>query len=197
MESTATPVAPEYATERPSRSGESVLRGALLLVQGGPVLILIVMCIVMTALSPYYFTAQNLTNLGVQTSVVAAVALGELLVVLTRGVDLSVGSVVGLSGVLGSTVAATSAGHPIFRVTQPQRPWLERYATLATLVYDVSAVRMWLRDEMRADGPFHELPLPPSAWAQKSPSSSSRGSGSGARIAAIQSGCDVGTPSSK
>jgi ribose transport system permease protein len=110
MESTATPVAPEHASVRPSKSGESVLRGALLLVQGGPVLILVVMCIVMTALSPYFFTTQNLTNLGVQTSVIAAVALGELLVVLTRGVDLSVGSVVGLSGVLGATVAATSAG---------------------------------------------------------------------------------------
>jgi ribose transport system permease protein len=110
MESTAAPVAPEYAKARASGSGESLLKGALLVVQGGPVLILIVMCIVMTALSPYFFTTQNLTNLGVQTSVVAAVALGELLVVLTRGVDLSVGSVVGFSGVLGSTIAATSAG---------------------------------------------------------------------------------------
>jgi isopenicillin-N N-acyltransferase-like protein len=102
----------------------------------------------------------------------------------------------GRSGLMELLSRVDEPDHPIFRVTRPDRPWLERYATLATLVYDVGDARMWLRDAMEADGAFEEVPLPPPAFAQKSPSSSSSGDGSGARIAAIQSGWDVGTPSS-
>jgi ribose transport system permease protein len=73
----------------------------LRVVQAGPVLILGLLGLVMTLLSPYFLTERNLTNLGFQTSVVAVLALGQLLVILTRGIDLSVGSVVALAGVLG------------------------------------------------------------------------------------------------
>ena len=41
-----------------------------------------------------------MTNLGFQAAFVAVLALGQLLVIITRGIDLSVGSVVGLAGVL-------------------------------------------------------------------------------------------------
>src|SRR5207247_1440894 len=77
-------------------------RGALRVVQAGPVLILALVAGVMTALSPYFLTGRNLSNLGFQTSIVAVLALGQLLVILTRGIDLSVGSVVALAGVLGA-----------------------------------------------------------------------------------------------
>jgi ribose transport system permease protein len=81
---------------------------ALRIVQAGPLLILAVLAAAMTALSPYFLTGQNLNNLGFQTSIVAVLALGQLLVILTRGIDLSVGAVVGLSGVLGGLVAGGS-----------------------------------------------------------------------------------------
>jgi ribose transport system permease protein len=74
---------------------------ALRVVQAGPVLILALVALAMTLLSPFFLTERNLTNLGFQTSIVAVLALGQLLVILTRGVDLSVGSVVALAGVLG------------------------------------------------------------------------------------------------
>ena len=45
------------------------------------------------SLSPYFLTGRNLTNLGFQASFVAVLALGQLLVIITRGIDLSVGSV--------------------------------------------------------------------------------------------------------
>jgi ribose transport system permease protein len=86
--------------DRLARAG---LRG----LQAGPVLILAVLCVAMTLLSPYFLTERNLTNLGFQASFVAVLALGQLLVILTRGIDLSVGSVVGLAGVLG--IAAGSS----------------------------------------------------------------------------------------
>ena len=83
---------------------------SLRIVQTGPVLILGLVVVVMTALSPYFLTERNITNLGFQTSIVAVLALGQLLVILTRGIDLSVGAVVALGGVVGGIVAGGSAG---------------------------------------------------------------------------------------
>jgi ribose transport system permease protein len=90
------------------RPADAAARAALVLVQTGPVLILGLLVLVMTLLSPYFLTTQNITNLGFQTSIVAVLALGQLLVILTRGIDLSVGSVIALSGVLGGLVAGSS-----------------------------------------------------------------------------------------
>jgi ribose transport system permease protein len=73
---------------------------ALRVVQAGPLLILALLFVAMALLSPYFLTGRNLTNLGFQAAFVAVLALGQLLVIITRGIDLSVGSVVGLAGVL-------------------------------------------------------------------------------------------------
>jgi ribose transport system permease protein len=83
---------------------------ALRIVQTGPVLILALVVVVMSALSPFFLTERNITNLGFQTSIVAVLALGQLLVILTRGIDLSVGAVVALGGVIGGIVAGGAAG---------------------------------------------------------------------------------------
>jgi ribose transport system permease protein len=83
---------------------------SLRLVQTGPVLILALVVVVMTGLSPFFLTERNITNLGFQTSIVAVLALGQLLVILTRGIDLSVGAVVALGGVVGGIVAGGAAG---------------------------------------------------------------------------------------
>ena len=74
----------------------TLLRG----LHAGPILILALLVLVMSVASPYFLTRGNLTNLGFQTAIVAVLALGQLVVILTRGVDLSVGAVVALSGVL-------------------------------------------------------------------------------------------------
>jgi ribose transport system permease protein len=47
-----------------------------------------------------FFTPQNLSNVFLQVSVIGIVTLAEFLIVLTGGIDISVGAVVGLSGVL-------------------------------------------------------------------------------------------------
>ena len=73
---------------------------------------LIVVFIALSIASPYFLTSNNLFNIGVQVSVVAIIAVGQTLVILTAGIDLSVGSVAGLSGVLG-TMAIAQAGFPL------------------------------------------------------------------------------------
>ena len=81
------------------------MRAALLFLKSGPLVILLSLCIGMSLASPFFLSERNITNLGFQTSIVAVLALGQLLVVLTRGIDLSVGSVIALSSVLGAMAA--------------------------------------------------------------------------------------------
>jgi len=64
----------------------------------GPVFVVILMMAVLTILQPAYFmTRENLTNVARQISSNALLALGEFVVILTAGIDLSVGSVMGLA----------------------------------------------------------------------------------------------------
>jgi len=61
-------------------------------------LVALLMMAVLTVLQPQYFlTRENLTNIARQVSSNAVLALGEFVVVVTAGIDLSVGSVMGLS----------------------------------------------------------------------------------------------------
>lgn len=68
--------------------------------QLGPTFGLIVLCIAAGALSPVFFTVSNLMNIVLQVAVIAVIAAGMTFVILTGGIDLSVGSVLGLTGVL-------------------------------------------------------------------------------------------------
>ncbi len=51
-------------------------------------------------ISPFFLTWENLTNILVQSSVHIVVAVGMTLVIATRGIDLSVGAVMALSGIV-------------------------------------------------------------------------------------------------
>jgi ribose transport system permease protein len=55
---------------------------------------------VLSLLSPYFLKTANLLNLLDQSVVVGIVAIGMTFVILTGGIDLSVGSVAGLTGVI-------------------------------------------------------------------------------------------------
>ena len=56
----------------------------------------------------FFLTPRNLLNVGRQASVVAIVALGEALVIISRGLDLSVGSTLGLAAVASAYVGHSS-----------------------------------------------------------------------------------------
>src|SRR5271156_1812384 len=60
----------------------------------------LVLAIVLSLLSPYFLKTGNLLNLLDQSVVVGIVAIGMTFVILTGGIDLSVGSVAGLTGVV-------------------------------------------------------------------------------------------------
>ncbi|MGZ4292067.1 MAG: ABC transporter permease, partial [Gaiellaceae bacterium] len=81
-----------------------LLQAALLGLRAGPALILFLLIVVVSLTTPIFFTSRNLGNVLSQTAVIAVLALGQLLVIVSRGIDLSVGSTVALSGVVGAVV---------------------------------------------------------------------------------------------
>lgn len=62
--------------------------------------------VVVSFLNPNFFTVDNLLNILRQTSVNAIIAVGMTLVILTAGIDLSVGSVLALCGAFAATLVA-------------------------------------------------------------------------------------------
>src|SRR4051812_36250882 len=74
------------------RRSYRMLRLILAVIRVGPVLILAALVVTMTVLSPVFLTTGNIGNVLSQTAAIAVLAIGQLLVILTRGIDLSVGS---------------------------------------------------------------------------------------------------------
>jgi ribose transport system permease protein len=63
-------------------------------------LLAILVMVVLSLASPYFLTRKNLLNIMDQSVVTGLVAAGQTLVILIGGIDLSVGSLVGLTGII-------------------------------------------------------------------------------------------------
>lgn len=96
-----------------STPGASGASGGLrrLLLDNGALTALIILVIAMSALSGDFLTTDNLLNIGVQAAVTAILAFGVTFVIVSAGIDLSVGSVAALS----ATVLAWSATSRAYR----------------------------------------------------------------------------------
>ncbi len=70
----------------------------------GPLLILIILIGIIGLLTPNFLKPVNIGNILAQTAVIAIVAMGQQLVILTRGIDLSVGANLALATVVGGLV---------------------------------------------------------------------------------------------
>lgn len=68
----------------------------------GAFYLLVALVLILSVGSPYFLTAANLTNVVLQASVVMIIALGMTLVILTEGIDLSLGPVLGLAAIVMS-----------------------------------------------------------------------------------------------
>jgi len=75
-----------------------------LLARFGPHAALVVLVAVFAALSPAFLTLGNGINVLQQTSTIGIMAIGETLVILAGGIDVSVGSVLGLGGMVAAMV---------------------------------------------------------------------------------------------
>ncbi len=74
---------------------------------------LIVVTAVFWILSPYFLTISNLMNIAEQASINAVIAVGMTFVIIAAGIDLSVGSIVALSGVVLAGALQASLPVPV------------------------------------------------------------------------------------
>ena len=71
-----------------------------LLLRGGPILVLLLLMGYLSLASPYFLTVGNLKNIVQQSAVTAILAVGQTIVIIGAGIDLSVAAVMGLSASL-------------------------------------------------------------------------------------------------
>jgi len=80
----------------------------------GVILGLIIIIIFFTVMKAKFLTLENMLNMLRQTSINGLLAIGMTFVVLTGGIDLSVGSIVGASGMFAALAARSETGIPWF-----------------------------------------------------------------------------------
>ncbi|MFI7490201.1 ABC transporter permease [Micromonospora echinaurantiaca] len=98
------------ATEKPATEAQEILGLSSLFGRGiGGLPVLLALALGLSLATDTFLTGMNLENLGRQVSIYAIIAIGQLLVILTAGIDLSVGSVVGLSGVIAAKTVVETA----------------------------------------------------------------------------------------
>jgi len=82
----------------------------------GPFVVLVVLFIFTALISSNFLSVENLTNIMRQASINAALAVGLTFVILTGGIDLSVGAVIAISGIIA---AKFSMLPPIVSIVAP------------------------------------------------------------------------------
>jgi ribose transport system permease protein len=81
------------------------------LANNGALVGLVVICIALFIATPNFLTSGNLLNVGIQAAVIAILAFGMTFVIVTAGIDLSVGSIAALAA-MSTAFAFTEWGLP-------------------------------------------------------------------------------------
>jgi ribose transport system permease protein len=103
----ATPPAAKAEEERILTFGDVFGRDA------GGIIVLLILFGALTLASDQFLTGANLANLARQVAIVGIIAIGQLLVILTAGIDLSVGSVLGLAGCVAAELLVHGVPIPL------------------------------------------------------------------------------------
>ena len=82
---------------------------------------LIILCIVFGIMNPAFFSARNVANLLRQIAPILLIGIGQSYVLITGNIDLSIGSVVGMSTMISATM-----------MTKGTNPWLAVFFTIFT-----------------------------------------------------------------
>jgi ribose transport system permease protein len=104
---------PQTATIENATTNRALQLVGLLLGQYGIVLALLIMCVALSFLSPIFLRPQNLLNVMLQASINMIIAVGMTLVITQGGIDLSVGSIVALAGMIAADLLVKGYGVPV------------------------------------------------------------------------------------
>ena len=70
---------------------------------------LIVFSLVISLINPVFISLDNIYDIALDTAILAIVAVGQMMVILTRGIDISVGAGIGLSGMIVALIIKDTA----------------------------------------------------------------------------------------
>jgi len=84
--------------------GTELIRKILL--KGGPIVALFLLIIYLSFATPYFFTVGNFLNIIRQSSINAILAVGQTMVIISAGIDLSVGAVLALSASMSAVAVS-------------------------------------------------------------------------------------------
>ena len=114
MRAVLTPRRQQRPDEHARRTGSAALAERVFRIrESGIVVVLAVFVLITSLVQPRFLSATNIQFVLVDTTVFALLALGETMVVISRNVDLSVGSVLGLSAYLSTSLFGPHPGIPI------------------------------------------------------------------------------------
>lgn len=85
-----------------SRSVQRVFRE--IINRGGPLIALLLLSAYLSFATPYFLSTSNLTNVIRQSAITAIVAVGQTLVIITAGIDLSVGAIAAISACVAAVL---------------------------------------------------------------------------------------------
>lgn len=92
------------------------IRGAFRGREIGTLCGLVILCIGLWAATPHFATVSNLVNVVQQSTIIGVIAVGMTFVILTGGIDLSVGSIVALAGIAFGTLVQGGVAVPVAAV---------------------------------------------------------------------------------
>jgi len=154
MNETTTSTEPTTDTTGTRATASWRQRGSSWLIKGNLLIVFVAICVIASLLSPDFLTTRNLANLLQQSSLTGIIAVGMTLVILTSGIDLAVGSVAALSGMIVAILldialpipiailAALAVGAGVGLLMGAVSAWMRLPAFIVTLA-GLTAVRGW------------------------------------------------------
>ena len=107
-------------SENETRSGWfTAERRRALIQEYGIFLAFLILAAILSVSNEFFLTPGNISNVLLQTSINGVLAIGMTFVILTGGIDLSVGSVVALAGIVSASFATTSSTAAIYGAPYP------------------------------------------------------------------------------
>lgn len=101
-----TPAAPPAVVETPPLARLFAVREA------GVLIALVVLCVALSFASPYFFTLRNIFNVLQGMSTIGIMAIGMTMVLVSGGLDLSVGSALAVGAMLTARLMTSHGAHP-------------------------------------------------------------------------------------
>lgn len=112
------------APETSSAFWDRAQRILMVLLQLRTVIVLVILIFVFASISPVYLSANNLVLMTKHVAITALMAIGMTFVILTAGIDLSVGSIAGLTAMVSGGLIVEGLVLPMFGVAIFYQAWL-------------------------------------------------------------------------